>query len=287
MSLANTRLGIDGGGSKTRFLLVDRDDRELAQIETGPSNWLSIGKDTARESLAQGVARLPAAPDVVCGGFAGAGRPESVQFFSETLRSLLPNARITIETDAFVAYIGAIGIRPGVLLIAGTGSIAIGRKPDGAMLRVGGWGPAFGDEGGGFWIGREAVSAALRAADQGEFPEFVSAVERMLEVKSITDAVSLWAAGRIGAPQVAALAAEIMRRHEQEPARSIIHRAAAHLRALTEAAQKKVGLDDCPRSIVGSVGHASIMQKLIGLEFSAPIHPPERGAIIWSRSVYS
>jgi N-acetylglucosamine kinase-like BadF-type ATPase len=286
MSSDGVRLGIDGGGSKTRFLLVDRDDRELAHIETGPTNWLSIGKQAARESLAQGIRQLPTAPNIVCAGFAGAGRPESAQFFNETLQELIPHARITIETDAFVAYMGAIGVGPGVLLIAGTGSIAIGRKPDGTMIRVGGWGPVFGDEGGGFWIGREAVRAALRAADRGEFPEFVSCIVEALELKSISDAVSLWASGRIGPPHVARLASEILHLHAREPARRIVHDAASHLRALAEAAEKKIGLNGCRRSIVGSVGNSPVMQKLIGLEFNAPIHSPERGAVIWSRSMF-
>jgi N-acetylglucosamine kinase-like BadF-type ATPase len=277
-------LGIDGGGSKTRFLLVDRHNRELAQIETGPSNWLSVGKDIARESLKQGVAQLPALPGIVCGGFAGAGRPESAEFFSDTLRSLLPDAQITIETDAFIAYIGAIGVRPGVLLIAGTGSIAIGRRPDGAMIRVGGWGATFGDEGSGFWMGREAVRAALQAADRNEYPDFVSGIARSLGLKSISEVVSLWASGRIGPAQIAALATSIIEQRDEEPARRIVNDAAGHLRALTQAAEKKVALDGCPRSVVGSVGSVPFMRQLIGLEFQSPIHSPERGAVLWSRS---
>ena len=96
MITPGSRLGIDGGGSRTRFLQVDSDDRVLARVETGPSNWLSVGRDIARDSLAQGIAQLPGFPDVVCGGFAGAGRPENARFFSDTLQTLLPHARIAI-----------------------------------------------------------------------------------------------------------------------------------------------------------------------------------------------
>src|SRR6476660_7665456 len=74
-------------------------------------------------------------------------------------------AQVIIESDAFIASIAAIGVDPGILLIAGTGSIVIGRDKDRAMFRIGGWGPHFGDEGSGFWIGREAVRAALRSID--------------------------------------------------------------------------------------------------------------------------
>ena len=85
-----TFLGIDGGGSKTTFLLENDEGRELARFETGPSNWLSSGAVNARESLTHGIQRLPSLPDVVCGGFAGAGRPEGVEFYRSCLVALLP-----------------------------------------------------------------------------------------------------------------------------------------------------------------------------------------------------
>ncbi len=160
-------LGIDGGGSKTAFVLEDESGQILGRAETGPSNWLSAGKEEAGRNIAAGIRQLEAVPDVVGCGFAGAGRPEGIQFFKDSLSALLPKAQIFVETDAFISYIGAIGLEPGILLIAGTGSIAIGRRRDGSMIRVGGWGPIFGDEGSGFWIGREAIQAALRANDAG------------------------------------------------------------------------------------------------------------------------
>ena len=119
-----TFLGIDGGGSKTAFLLETDAGQELARLETGPSNWLSSGSSTARESITAGITRLPTMPDVVCGGFAGAGRPEGIEFYRTCLAALLPKAQVIVETDAFITFIGAIGLKPGVLLIAGTGSIA-------------------------------------------------------------------------------------------------------------------------------------------------------------------
>ena len=74
-----TFLGIDGGGSKTAFLLETDAGQELARLETGPSNWLSSGSSTARESITAGITRLPTMPDVVCGGFA-VGTPEVRDF---------------------------------------------------------------------------------------------------------------------------------------------------------------------------------------------------------------
>ena len=279
-----TFLGIDGGGSKTAFLLEDDNGRELARFETGPSNWVSSGPGKTLESLTEGVTKLPSSPDVVCGGFAGAGREEAVDFYRSCLSDLLPDAQIFIETDAFITYVGAIGIRPGILLIAGTGSIALARKADGAMLRAGGWGPAFSDEGGGFWIGREAIRSALRAHDAGEFQEFVSLVTLTLGLSSITEAPVAWKEGVIDVRSVAALASVVARQHPAEPAARILTEAARHLRELAELARRRADLPEtCARSISGSVGSQPLIQRLIGLDFSAPANPPARGAILWAR----
>src|ERR1700722_3387581 len=132
-------LGIDGGGSKTTFLLTNDRGDELFRTRTGPSNWISAGKKAASDAIREGAAQLPFTPDMICGGFAGAGRPEGKDFYQGILQEAFPKSRIEVESDAFIAYIGAIGLKPGVLLIAGTGSIAIGRRQDGTMIRAGGW----------------------------------------------------------------------------------------------------------------------------------------------------
>ncbi|HET9216033.1 MAG TPA: BadF/BadG/BcrA/BcrD ATPase family protein [Terriglobia bacterium] len=279
-----TFLGIDGGGSKTAFLLESDDGKPLARFETGPSNWLSSGPDTARESLAQGVAQLPVAPDMVCGGFAGAGRPEGIEFYRDCLSKLLPHARLVVETDVFITYMGAIGLRPGVLLIAGTGSIALGRRSDGSMVRAGGWGPVFSDEGAGFWIGREAIRHALRANDAAEAPEFATAIAHHLQLRHITDAPAAWKSGALDVRSVASLAAVVSTHFPGEPAKQILEEAAGHLRELVEVVRKRSGLpESCAKSISGSVGTQPLMQQLMGLDFAPPANPPAQGAILWAR----
>jgi N-acetylglucosamine kinase-like BadF-type ATPase len=277
-------LGIDGGGSKTRFLLEDHEGRELAQVETGPSNWISSGSSTARESISQGILSLPSPPDVVCGGFAGAGRPEGLEFYRTCLSSLVPKARVFIETDAHIAYVGAIGLTPGVLLLVGTGSIAIARKTDGTFLRTGGWGPAFGDEGSGFWIGREAIRVALRAHDTGQNADFVDDVTTVLGLSRITDAPTAWKDGVINVRSVAAAASRVVSRYPTEPAKQILAAAAAHLRELVEAARHHAQLpESCLCSVTGSIGSNAAVQQLIGIPFSNPKSGPAKGAILWAR----
>jgi N-acetylglucosamine kinase-like BadF-type ATPase len=276
-------LGIDGGGSKTTFLLVDEYYNEVCHVQSGPSNWLSVGADAARQAITEGISHLTERPTIVCAGFAGAARPDSAAFYKEVLQSLIPDAQVIIESDAFIASIGAIGIDPGILLIAGTGSIVIGRNKERNMFRVGGWGPYFGDEGSGFWIGREAIRAALRSLDLQGSPEFAMRVANHLGLKSISEVVSAWGSGRIGVPDIAALFPEVVSMYPQEPANRILTEAASHLRSMVDIAAKRVGTDDCRKSRSGSVANHPVMRQLIGLEFEEPRHSPEWGAVIWAR----
>ena len=276
-------LGIDGGGSKTAFLLVDDYYNEICHLQSGPSNYLSVGGEAAKEAITQGVSRLTERPNIVCGGFAGAGRPDSVTFYRELLQSLIPEAQVIIESDAFIASIGAIGIDPGVLLIAGTGSIVIGRDKERSMFRVGGWGPYFGDEGSGFWIGREAVRAALRSIDTQSSAEFTQRVAANLGLKSIAEVVGAWASGKIGVPEIAGLFPEVASMYPAEPAKQILAEAAAHLRSLVEIATKRAGVEDCRKALSGSVATHPAIRALIGLKFEEPRHSPEWGAVIWAR----
>ena len=280
-------LGIDGGGSKTSFLLVDEYYNEICHLHTGPSNYLSVGSEAARESISQGISQLSEQPTIVCAGFAGAGRPDGVAFYREVLQSMVPDARIIVESDAFIASIGAIGIDPGVLLIAGTGSIVIGRDKDRAMFRVGGWGPYFGDEGSGFWIGREAVRAALRSIDAQTPNEFTLRVAANLGLKTVSEVVGAWAGGKLGVPEIAGLFPDVVAMYPAEPARQILSDAASHLRTLVETASKRTGIEDCRKSLSGSVASHPVMRELIGLQFEEPRHSPEWGAVIWARQHFN
>jgi N-acetylglucosamine kinase-like BadF-type ATPase len=192
---------------------------------------------------------------------------------------------VLVETDAFIAYMGAIGIQPGVLLIAGTGSIVIARNAAGQMCRTGGWGPVFGDEGGGFWIGREAVRTALRAEDSRTFPGFVSTITTALGRHSIRDAVTGWATGDLDVRSIAALASCVIPQFPAEPAGRIVREAAAQLRSLVEDGRHQAGLDStCRIAAAGSIAAHPVIQKLIALTFHPPAAPPERGAILWARA---
>jgi len=276
-------LGMDGGGSKTALLLVDEHDNEICHVQSGPSNYLSVGADAAKAAIAQGISQLSERPNIVCAGFAGAGRADGKTFYKELLHALIPEAQVIVESDAFIASIGAIGVDPGVLLIAGTGSIVIGRDKDRAIFRIGGWGPHFGDEGSGFWIGREAIRAALHSLDVQAPGDFGRRIAMKLGLKSISEIAGAWAAGKAGVPEVAGLFPEVAALYPTEPAKQILTDAAFHLRSLVGIALKRAGVDNCRKTRSGSIASHPILEELIGLEFEEPHHSPEWGAVIWAR----
>jgi glucosamine kinase len=164
-------LGIDGGGSKTTCVVGD-EASQLAMATAGGSNITRVGEVRARESLHQAIRDACAAAKIDprqiqrgCVGVAGAGRDEVAAIVRKVVAELIP-AEIDVVGDMPIALEAAFGAGPGVIVIAGTGSIAYGRNARGETARAGGWGYAISDEGSAHWIGREAVAALLRAIDQ-------------------------------------------------------------------------------------------------------------------------
>ena len=164
-------LGIDGGGTKTTCAVGD-DSQLLASATAGPSNIVRVGESQARESLQQSVRQACAAAGITpeqvthtCVGGSGAARPELAVVVRTILAEIL-SSPIDVVGDTQTSVAAAFDTGPGVIVIAGTGSIAYGRDRRGNTARAGGWGFAIGDEGSAHWIGREAVGAVLRASDR-------------------------------------------------------------------------------------------------------------------------
>jgi glucosamine kinase len=223
-------LGIDGGGTKTTCAVGD-ESQLLATATSGASNIVRVGEVQARESLQHSVRQACAAAGITpaqvahtCVGGSGAARPE----LAATVRSFLAeilSTPIDVVGDNEILLEAAFGTGPGVVVIAGTGSIAYGRNAQGQTARAGGWGFAIGDEGSAHWIGREAVRAVLRAADaSGEdtaagVPESVpdatllkNALLKIWGVGSLLDLAR--AANSVPSPDFAALFPAVAASHE-------------------------------------------------------------------------
>ena len=165
-------LGVDGGASKTAALVTDDSGRPLGDGIAGPSNHLRVGIETASRNIVRAVNKALANAEVgsreivwaYC-GIAGADHPAHRQEVVDSLSDFFPRGNFTVDNDARIALTGAIGFAAGVVVIAGTGSVAVGRNAAGQEARAGGWGPIVGDEGSGYFIARGGLSAILRAYD--------------------------------------------------------------------------------------------------------------------------
>jgi N-acetylglucosamine kinase-like BadF-type ATPase len=162
-------LGIDAGGTKTMCLLADEHGRVIAEARGGGANLQAAGELEVEKVLHQVMDAVLAdregLPAAICLGIAGVDRPEDADAVRGIMRRIGFKIPALVVNDALIALVAGAGELPGVVLVAGTGSIAYGKDAAGRATRSGGWGYLLGDEGGGFWIGRAALSAVVRQYD--------------------------------------------------------------------------------------------------------------------------
>jgi N-acetylglucosamine kinase-like BadF-type ATPase len=177
-------LGVDGGQSATAALVADESGSVLGAGHAGPCNHVEgpNGREKFRAAIEQSVtvacehAGVEAIFAAACLGLSGGPADK------DTLaRELIHAEQFLITDDASIALTGATGGAPGIVTIAGTGSICYGRNAAGKQARAGGWGHIFGDEGGAFDLARQALRAALRF-EEGWGPP--TALHRMLLVET-------------------------------------------------------------------------------------------------------
>jgi N-acetylglucosamine kinase-like BadF-type ATPase len=162
-------LGIDVGGSKTICLLGDDKGQVVATARGAGANLQAVGEleleKVLHSVMEEAVGAAVATPSVICLGIAGVDRPDDATVVRSIMSRIGYKARILVVNDALIALQAGIGGAEGVVIVAGTGSIAFGRDRLGRAARAGGWGYLLGDEGSGYWIGRLALRAIVRQAD--------------------------------------------------------------------------------------------------------------------------
>ena len=170
-------IGIDGGATKTAAVVCDLKKSILAEAHTGGSNALNIGFDTAAQTILDLIEECRRTLDCtisrfgsIVAGLAGMGR-EADRLDMESLLKKIAVERgwhltdVSVESDARITLEGAFGGKPGIVIIAGTGSLVVAKDAKGAMHRAGGWGRIIGDDGSAYDIGREALRAVAHAID--------------------------------------------------------------------------------------------------------------------------
>jgi N-acetylglucosamine kinase-like BadF-type ATPase len=179
-----TYLGVDGGGSKTLFLLIDETGKVLASLTEGPAYHPEIGLEALRTMLARGIQRTLQQGGVDASNltFAFLGLPaygedcSLLPMLDAAPSPALPAGRYRCGNDMVCGWAGALAGDDGINIVAGTGSIAYGEF-EGRSARAGGWGELFGDEGSAYWLAREGLRLFSRMSDgrapRGELYECV------------------------------------------------------------------------------------------------------------------
>ena len=190
-------LGIDAGGTKTVCLLADERGRIVAEARGGGANLQASGELEVEKVLhrvmEEAIGDQDIQPAAICLGIAGVDREADAAAVRGIMRRIGFKTRTLIVNDALIALVAGAGDRPGVVIVAGTGSIAYGRDAGGRAARSSGWGYLLGDEGGGYWIGRAALQAVVRQYDgrgpQTLLTQIVLADMRLTDPTELTHAV--------------------------------------------------------------------------------------------------
>lgn len=253
-------LGIDGGGTRCTAVLATAPQRRagdatlsiLGRGEGGPANPRVAGFDVAQANLAAAIAAARAAAGIgtsrlaaACLGLAGVGRAEERDRMTAWAREASGAEHVAVVTDAEILF--AAGTLPtwGIVLIAGTGSLALGRPQDGATDRCGGWGPVLGDEGSGHWIALAGLRAAARMADgRGPATSLLTTLQQRLGATSPADLVTRVHDPASGRDRIAALATDVVNAAEAGDgvAARIVAGAVEELATLVATLARRLGL---------------------------------------------
>lgn len=241
-------VGVDGGATRSRVIVLDPEGREISRVE-GPEAQVIQDRidpvvDVIRRGVRAALARrgIPLPATVLCAGLAGAGRASLREEVRRRLGAQGLARRVRLTTDVEVAFYDAFGDGPGVLLLSGTGSVAWAADGSGHRIRVGGWGTPLGDEGSGYGVALEGLRAALHAHDgRGEETRLTERLLGHLELTRSEELVE-WVHYASKA-ELAALAPLVLSTAAAgDPvARSVRDRALDALTAHVEAALRRVG----------------------------------------------
>ncbi|BBY66726.1 N-acetylglucosamine kinase [Mycolicibacterium helvum] len=248
-------LGVDGGGSKTAFALIDDTGHVIARATAPTSYYFNDGFDIVEKSLAQGVTDIcgqagitPADIDAAFFGLPGYGEASGdIAALDAVPAGVLSHDRYSCDNDMVCGWAGSLAGEDGINVISGTGSMTYGER-QGVGHRVGGWGELFGDEGSAYWIAAQALNAFSRMSD-GRLPKgrLHGLMKDRLEVTGDLDVVSLvidtWKGNR---SKIAALATTVCEAAAtgDEASSRILSAAVEELVTLIETTRTLVGFTD-------------------------------------------
>ena len=299
-------LGLDGGGTQCRALVLDLAGNTVGHGAAGPCSLSAVPPAEALGAalLAADTALTQTGgsrTDVrsVCAGVAGASFTDRRAQFLRSLEAAFPSADVTVEPDYATALWGATGGAPGVIVIAGTGSAAYGENAEGETHRTGAYGYLVDDSGSGYGVGRGAIAAVLRAADgTGPQTTLTGRILGTLGLSSWFDIVPGVYSGAVSRVQIAGLSrvvAEAALDDGDETARALLMGAGGTLARLAHGVTQRLFADTptaYPVVQVGGLWNAgealtdifarSLRRFAPAAIVSAPLHSPVEGAARWA-----
>ena len=299
--------GVDGGGTGTRAVILDKSQRVIGEGRSGPSNPLRVGIATAATNVRDAVDKACAEAgihrhDIVMAtvGLAGVRRKDIRDRTREKISDCLKEIKsIELMTDGEIALYGATDGEPGLVVIAGTGSICCGRNRQGRHVCAGGWGPIVGDEGGAAWIARKALQAVAHASDgRGAKTSLTPAALNYFNVANADDLSTAIYAPTMTNDRLAGFGSEVMRaaRNGDDVAVDILREAGCELGNTAIAVIKKLRMEkeEFPVACVGGVyGAGELVLKSMreqiakiakGAYLAQPLFPP---AVAAARVAYA
>lgn len=311
-------IGIDGGGTGTRAVLADTDGRILAVARAGSANRNHHTREQVRaafqEVLRQVLTSLPASEPVagIFLGLSGVSTEADKRDIQAILRDI-PEAsraaRVTVANDTVAALTGGLSGRPGLALIAGTGSVCLGRNARGEQHLCGGWGALADDTGSAPWVGLRALQAVVRAEDGRLPPTLLQPVVfdflGLAEPRRLISRVHNHGLERAELGQLAPLVADACRQGD-DAAAQILREAATALSEMAAVTSRRLfGDADCEMILVGglALSGAPFQPMLLGqigrdspaITVCSAEMPPVRGAVLealrvggfpWTPSVF-
>ena len=246
-------LGVDGGGTKTRAIVADSRGQVLGEGHSGPSNPLRVGVNDSTKAVREaaeracveaGVRRQELSAAEV--GLAGVKRDDIRERMRAALSAELGIESLEVVTDAVIALYGATEGRPGLVVIAGTGSICCGINARGRRACAGGWGPVAGDEGSGSWIARRGLQSVARASDgRGRKTSLTDAAREYFKVERAEDLSTAVYAPNMTNNRIAGFGRHVIdaAKRRDAVAREIIEEAGRELAQAASAVVKKLKME--------------------------------------------
>lgn len=250
-------MGIDGGGSTLRVVIIDAEANILTEVVDSTANPNLIGHDSAVKHIQSAMQTALETVENVAGvgiGIAGASAEYAADWLLSIVQGVLPDVHIAPSSDNEIALVGATGKRDGLLLLSGTGSGAFGINAQGEKLQVGGWGYLLGDEGSGYWMGLQALKYAVACYDCGRKTPFYNAILSQLGVPKGRAIIKAVYHHETPVPTIARLTPTVLSfvDHDEDAA-AIADGAIRHLCEQAQITMQRLKMVDPPIAFGGSI----------------------------------